>query len=95
MLINKGLSEGDIVTIKTSAGEEVIAKFIEETDSYVKINRPMVLAASSKGIGMAQYLITVDPDKDIKLNKPVFIIEKTDDDAAKQYLQYTTNITLV
>ena len=94
MLIDKGINAGDIITIKTAAGEEIISKYIEETDTYIKVNRPMVLAASAKGIGMAQYLFTVDPDKDIKINKPVVIMEPTENEAAKQYLQYTTNIKL-
>jgi hypothetical protein len=92
MLIDKGHQAGDIVTLKLSSGEEIIAKLVDETDTYVKVSKPMVLASTQQGIGMVPYLITVNPDKDIKINKPISVLELTEDEPAKQYIKITTNI---
>jgi len=93
MLINKGVSSGDIVTIKLTSGEELVAKLIEENPMQIKIARPLVLTMGQQGIGMVPYLFTVDPDKDIKMSRStITVLEITEDSAAKQYIKATTGI---
>ena len=62
MLINKGISPGEVVTIKVVTGEEIVAKYVEETSTGHKVSRPMVLSMTQKGLGMMPMLFTVDPD---------------------------------
>jgi len=96
MLIEKGISAGDIVSIKLGSGEELMASFVEETDTYIKVSKPRTLAPAQGGIGLAPYfLYTVDSDRDIKLYKPVVAMEPSLDEYAKQYLESTTSIKLV
>ena len=93
MLINKGVSSGDIVTIKLTSGEELVAKLIEENPMQIKIARPLVLTMGQQGIGMVPYLFTVDPDKDISMSRStITVLETTEDSAAKQYVKATTGI---
>lgn len=95
MLIDKGVSSGEVVTLKLTSGEEIVAKLVEETSEYVKLSKPLVLSMSSQGIGMVPYLFTVSPDKEIKLNKnTVSVLEASDKQFADQYLQGTTGIKL-
>jgi len=95
MLIDKGLSAGEVITIKLTSGEEIIAKLVEETDAYFKVSTPQVIAQGPKGVGLLPYLFTVHPDKEVKISKPVVIAEPTDADFAKQFIQATTSIALV
>lgn len=95
MIIDKGVSPGEIVTFKLTSGEEVIAKYIEENDTYVKVSKPRVLTSAGGGIGLAPYLFTVDADKDIKMYKPFVVMEVTQKDYATQYLSGTSGIQLV
>lgn len=95
MLIDKGASVGEVVTIKLTSGEELIAKLVEEADTHYKLGRPMVLSMTQQGIGMMPYLFTVNPEKDVKLNKStVTVIEATDKAFADQFIQSTTSIKL-
>ena len=95
MLIDKGVSVGEVITIKLVSGEEVIAKLVEETATHYKLNRPMVLTMAQQGIGMVPYLFTVNPNKDVKLNhSTVTIVEATDKEFADAYIQQTTGIKL-
>jgi hypothetical protein len=95
MLINKGVSAGEVVTFKLTSGEEVVAKLVEETETYYKLSRPMVLSMSPQGVGMMPYLFTVHPDTDVKLNKTtITMVEATDKSFADQFLQSTTGIKL-
>jgi hypothetical protein len=95
MLIDKGISEGEVVTLKLTSGEELVAKLAEETATHYKLSKPLVLSMSAKGIGMVPYLFTVSPDKDVQLNKStVTVIAASDKEFANQYLQGTTGITL-
>lgn len=94
MIIDKGVTLGDVVTIKLTSGEEIIASFIEENNSYVKVKKPRVLTATTTGIGMVPYLFTVDPDRDVKIYKPISVLELSDNDSASQYTKSTSNIIL-
>lgn len=95
MLINKGLSSGDVVTLKLTSGEEIIARYEEETSAGVKILKPMMLAAGPQGLGMAPYIFTVNPDRAIVINYSAIVVQAPTDKAmADQYIQSTTGITL-
>lgn len=95
MLIDKGVSTGEVVTIKLTSGEELVAKLIEDTPTHFKLNRPMVIGMGQQGPGLMPYLFTVSPEKDIKLNKStITVIEATDKAFADQFIQSTTGIKL-
>lgn len=95
MLIDKGVSVGEVLTLKLTSGEEIVAKLTEETDTYYKLSKPMVIGMGQKGPGLMPYLFTVSPDKDVKLLKQtVTVAEATDEVFAKQFLESTTGIAL-
>ena len=95
MLIDKGVSVGEVITLKLTSGEEIVAKLVEETDAYYKLSKPMVIGMGQKGPGLMPYLFTVSPDKDVKLLKQtVTVAEATDKVFADQFVQSTTGIAL-
>ena len=95
MLIDKGVSAGEVVTLKLTSGEELVARLNGETDTHYKLSKPMVIAMGAKGPGLMPYLFTVAPDKDINLNKnTVTVAVASDKSFADQYIQSTTSIHL-
>jgi len=95
MLIDKGVSLGEIVTLKLTSGEELVAKLVDDGPMFYKLSKPMVIAMGPKGPGLMPYLFTVHPDKEVKLNKStVVVIEATDKEFADQFTQSTTGIAL-
>jgi len=95
MLIDKGVSIGEVITLKLTSGEEIVAKLVEDGPVYYKLSRPMVIAMGAKGPGLMPYLFTVDPDKEIKLLKTtITVAEATDKAFADQFIQSTTGIAL-
>ena len=96
MLIDKGVTEGEVVTFKLTSGEELVAKLIEDGPAYYKLSRPMVIGMGAQGPGLMPYLFTVHPDKEVKLNKGVVAMaEATDKQFADQFIQSTTGIKLI
>ena len=96
MLINKGVTEGEVITLKLTSGEEIVAKLVEDGAAYYKLSRPMVIGMGQQGPGLMPYLFTVHPDKEIKLAKgTVTVAEATDEVFAKQFLETTSGIKLV
>ena len=96
MLIDKGVSVGEVITLKLTSGEELVAKLSEETDAYYKLSRPMVIGMGEQGPGLMPYLFTVHPDKEVKLSKiTVTVAEATDKQFAKQFIESTSGIKLV
>lgn len=95
MLIDKGVTVGEVVTLKLTSGEEIVAKLTEETATYYKLSKPMVIGMGAKGPGLMPYLFTVSPDKEVKLLKTtVTVCESTDKGFADQFIESTTGIKL-
>jgi hypothetical protein len=95
MLIDKGVTVGEVITIKLTSGEEIVAKLVDDQVMHYKISHPMVIAMSPKGPALMPYLFTVDPSKEIKLSKSVITVtEATDKMFADQYLQQVTGIAM-
>ena len=95
MLIDKGVSEGEVITLKLTSGEELVAKLVEDGAAYYKLKNPQVIGMGPKGPGLMPYLFTVSPDKEVKLAKStVTVAEATDKQFADQFIQSTTGIAL-
>jgi hypothetical protein len=95
MLIDKGVSAGEVVTIKLTSGEELVAKLVEDQIMHYKLAHPMVIAMSPKGPALMPYLFTVDPSKEVRIVKSVVAVaEATDKQFADQFIQQTTGIAL-
>lgn len=95
LLINKGLSKGDVITLKLNSGEELIGKLVEETDTVFKVAKPMVLTMSGTGVGMTPYLFTVNQNTDIPVNKTAVVVAiASDKEMGDSYLTGTTGIAL-
>jgi hypothetical protein len=95
MIIDRGVTEGEVITLKLTSGEEIIAKLVEDGPVYYKLSKPMVIGMGQKGPGLMPYLFTVSPDRAIKLQKnTVTVAEATDEQFAKQFLETTTGIAL-
>jgi hypothetical protein len=96
MLIDKGVTAGEVVTFKLTSGEEIVAKLVEDGAAFYKLSRPMVIGMGQQGPGLMPYLFTVHPYKEVKLNKGVVAMaEATDKQFADQFIQSTTGIKLV
>jgi hypothetical protein len=95
MLIDKGVTVGEVITLKLTSGEEIVAKLTEETATYYKLSKPMVIGMGAKGPGLMPYLFTVHPDKEVKLLKTtVTVAEATDKQFADQFIESTSGIKL-
>jgi len=95
MIIETPYKATDTITIKTTAGEEVVARFVEEDDKSVTVEKPMAIMATQQGIGLGPFSFTINPDARVKINKSaVLIVHKTDAEMAKQYVSSTTGIQL-
>ena len=96
MLIDKGVSAGEVVTLKLTSGEELVARLDEETSTHYKLEKPMVIAMGQNGPGLMPYLFTVSLDKTIPLSKnTVTVAVASDKTFADQYIKSTTGIQLV
>lgn len=95
MLIDKGMTAGEVISIKINSGEEIVAKLVEETAAGYRVSKPLVLSVGQQGIGMIPFMFTVNPEKEVVINKTsVIAAQVTDKQFADQYTQGTTGIAL-
>ena len=95
MIIETPYKQNDTVTVKTTAGDEIVARFVEENDNFVIVQKPLALMATQQGIGLGPFAFTISTDAKVKLNKnAVLFIHKTESEMANQYTQSTTGLKL-
>lgn len=96
MLLETARTKGDVVTLKLSSGEEVIARFEKEKPEGIEVSKPMALSVSPQGIGLMPFMFTLSRDSNITIKSSnITVIVNTDDEFAKQYMESTTGIKLV
>lgn len=95
MLLDKFVKIGDIVTLKLISGEELIARFDEETSEYVKVTKPLALVAGRQ-LGMIPWVFLADSDS-VRIAKHAIIVGPivSKKEAAQQYLEGTTGIATI
>ena len=93
MIIETPFKDGDTVTVKTTAGEEIVARLVQiQTESY-KLAKPMKIVATQQGIGLMPLAYTIHPDAKVDVLKhAILFIAKTDSEMSKQYIGSTTGI---
>lgn len=95
LLINKGLTVNEVITVKLTSGEELIAKLVEDNVSTFVLARPMVLTMGNQGIGMTPFLFTVGQNTDVPINKSAIVCALgSDKEMADAYLSGTSGIVL-
>jgi hypothetical protein len=96
MIIEKPIQANETISIKTTAGEEIVARFIAEDSTTITVQKPMVLMGTQTGIGLGPLTFTVNPESKLKLNKACILFSaKTDSEMAKQYISSTSSIQIV
>lgn len=95
-LIKKPSRPGDIITFKLETAEEVIAKLVEETETLLKLERPMTLSYSAQGVGLTPWIITSEQDAVIEIEKRRVLAQTpTMKNASEQYIQGATGFKAV
>ena len=93
MIIEQPFKANETITIKTTGGDEIVARFVDENDKTITIQKPLALMATQQGIGLGPFSFTVDPDAKIKLNKQTIVfVAKTESQMASQYMASTSGI---
>ena len=95
MLIDKGISAGEVVTLRIVSGEEVVGKLVEETATTYKVSKPMTVTIGNQGIGLMPFVFTTSPEKVLEIFKStVSMIAPTEMNFADQYIESTSGIKL-
>jgi len=96
MLLENILKQGDIITLKLSTSEEIVASFQEDASDYVKVSKPLALVAGGRSLGMVPWIF-LGQSETVKINKNFIIAGPmlTKKEAAQQYMEGTTGLTII
>ena len=95
MLIELPYKEGDVVSLKLTSGEEIVAKLTKEENDKVLLSKPLSVVAGPQGLALAPYMFTVSHDAKLNINSSnIVCIHKTVDEMSKQYISNTTGIAV-
>jgi len=102
MLIENSPNLGDIVSIKLSNGDEIIAKYTEQQGSMTVVTKPMLMILSQDprtgqpGVQMAPFWI-MSANSSVKFpiaQNHVVCMVKANADATKNYISQTSGIAI-
>ena len=95
MLIELNHKKSDIISIKLVTGEELVARFEEETDTDITVDKPMSLQIGPQGVGISQFMLTMDMDSKVTISKHnCLVIALTRKEMSDQYIQGTTGLAM-
>ena len=100
MLIDKGYSEGDVVSFKLVNGDEIIAKIVSEVveggRTSWKISKPCTIIPSPQGLGLVQSMFSAELNKTIELKaEHVMMHAEALQQMRDHYITTTTGIQTV
>jgi len=94
MLLDKTMSGGDIISMKLVTGEELIARFEEETPEHIKVTRPLAVTLGPQGLGMIPFMFLAEKETFKIKHSHILVSASAKKDAAQQYTEGTTGIAL-
>jgi len=95
MLIEAPYSTGDVVSVRLSTGEEIVGKLLEDNEKTIKLKQPLSAVMAEKGLAMIPFMMTVNPETDLIINKNhIMITAKSHKEVSDHFIQTTTGITL-
>ena len=95
MLFEINYKKGDIISIKLVTGEELIARYESETETDITIDKPMTLQVGTQGVGISQFMLTMDMDSKVTISKHnCLVIAPTRKEMSDQYIQGTTGLAM-
>ncbi len=65
----ENIKDGDLITLKLASGEEVIAKYKSGADSYISIEKALVLMQGPQGLAFGTFFSTAQQDKPFNIAK--------------------------
>jgi hypothetical protein len=95
MLLNKPFNQGDVVTFKLIAGEEILARYQSETLTEYHITKPVTLTPTPSGsLGMIPSMFSVELNTiSINLQKnAVAMAALTRKEVSDEYIRGTSGI---
>ena len=69
----ENFKEENIITLKLVSGEEVIAKFKSLADSYITIDKALVLMQGPQGLAFGTFFSTAEQKEPINISKDKII----------------------
>jgi hypothetical protein len=102
MLVKKLFNPSDVLTIKLSSGEEIIAKFVSENDRDVVVVKPLTMTLmqvpgqpGQGAVAFVPFMLGIAEDSEISLNRAnIVAIAHAQKAAASGYIRNTTGIEM-
>lgn len=102
MLLEKPIAAQDVVSIKISNGDEIIAKLVSQDSNTVVVSRPLLMVLSPDpntgmpGVQMAPFwMLGPEPDTKFPISAHhVVCMVKAGNGAMKRYMEITTGLTI-
>lgn len=86
---------GDIITIKLTSGDELIARYKEETSEAITVSKVMTFMMGPQGLGLVPFIFSATEAEHIKLPlTSVLVALKTDKSVASQYQKQTSSLVI-
>lgn len=85
----------EIYTLKLVTGSEIIGRLVEKSSTSIKLEKPVELMISDRGLGFAPVCISIDDASEFSfLQDHILFSAPTRKELEEQYIKATTGIQL-
>lgn len=95
MLMQRPIKKGSVISIKIMTGEEIIARFEEESEEGLAVSKASIVAANPQGgLGLVPWMMSSAPDKITIKNTSIVAYSATVDEIADKFTEATSEIQI-
>jgi len=85
----------DVITLKLTSGDELIARFADQTVETITVSKVMTFMMGPQGLGLVPFIFSAtETDKIMLPLSSVLVVLKTDKSVATQYQKQTSSLVI-
>ena len=85
----------DVITLKLTSGDELIARFADQTVETITVSKVMTFMMGPQGLGLVPFIFSAaETDKITLPLSSVLVMVKTDKSVATQYQKQTSSLVI-
>ena len=92
----ENIKDGDLITLKLVSGEEVIANYKSGSDSYISIEKALVLMQGPQGLAFGTFFSTAKQEEPINIARDkITAVAHINDKIASEYKKVFSKIETI
>lgn len=88
--------QNEIITIKMISGEEIVCRFIENTDNTLIVTKMRTITLHQQGLALIPYIMSIPENAEIEVGfDKIIMVYATEREVSDAFIEHTSNLKIV